>query len=60
LIDFWRRGLAPPPKIIFLLRPVGALEIFTPVLKRTPPKLALDSFAAFLYDLRRLNSSTAN
>ncbi len=35
LIDFWRRGFAPPPKINFLLRPVGAFEIFTPVLKRT-------------------------
>ncbi|MDX9953194.1 MAG: hypothetical protein RBT75_03825 [Anaerolineae bacterium] len=30
LIDFWRRGFAPPPKINFLLRPVGAPEISTP------------------------------
>jgi hypothetical protein len=35
LIDFWRWGFAPPPKINFFLRPLGAPEIFTPVLKRT-------------------------
>ncbi|MBN1920604.1 MAG: hypothetical protein JW892_05125, partial [Anaerolineae bacterium] len=36
LIDFWRRGFAPPPKINFILRPVGALEIVAPDLERTP------------------------
>jgi hypothetical protein len=35
LIDFWRWGFAPLPKINSLLRPVGAPEIFTPVLKHT-------------------------
>ncbi len=32
---FLRRGCATPQKINFLLRPVEAPEIFTPVLKRT-------------------------
>jgi hypothetical protein len=36
LFDFRQRGFAPLPKIKFLLRPVGAPEIFAPVLKRTP------------------------
>ena len=36
LIDFLRRGEAPPQRINLLLRPVGAPEVFTPVLKRAP------------------------
>ncbi len=32
-IDFWRRDEVPPPKINFLLRPVGVPEIFAPILK---------------------------
>ncbi|MBN1921695.1 MAG: hypothetical protein JW892_10650 [Anaerolineae bacterium] len=38
LIDFWRWGFAPPPKINFFLRTYGTPEIFAPILKRTPTK----------------------
>jgi hypothetical protein len=44
LIDFWRWGKTPPPKINFVLRPVGAPEIFTPVLKRTQQEKLLALF----------------
>jgi hypothetical protein len=37
VIDFWRRGFAPPPKILSLLRPIGAIEIIAPTLERTLP-----------------------
>jgi hypothetical protein len=39
LSDFLRRGAATPQKITLLARPVGAPEIFAPVLKRTPALL---------------------
>ena len=41
LVDFLQRGAATLQKITFLARPVGATEIFIPVLTRTVYPVAI-------------------